>query len=372
MKILFLEPHEGTFYLFHQELAQKLITLGHEVCVSAPDGDFTQNIKDLGCIKFNAPVKRRSINPLSDLKLLIYYIKLIKNLKPNVILTFTIKPCVYGGLAAQFTHTPYIADITGLGTAIENKGVLRFIALSLYKLGLRKAAKIFFENSRDQKFFIAHKIAAQDKTRLTSGAGVNLNKFKLEDYPDSSQNIKFLFVGRIMKDKGVNELLEAFNNINNKNQPCGVEHKNLYLDIVGGCEENEYLLKLEQAHQANKNIIYHGEQQDMQKFYKESHCVILPTYHEGMANALQEASATGRPVIASNIPGCQETFDDNITGFACEPKDAQSLTQAINKFINLNHQERREMGLRAREKMQREFDKEIVVDAYIDEINKIN
>ncbi|MBQ9897793.1 MAG: glycosyltransferase, partial [Synergistaceae bacterium] len=96
----------------------------------------------------------------------------------------------------------------------------------------------------------------------------------------------------------------------------------------------------------------------------------LPTYHEGMANALQEASATGRPVIASNIPGCQETFDDNITGFACEPKDAQSLTQAINKFINLNHQERREMGLRAREKMQREFDKEIVVDAYIDEINK--
>ncbi|MBR0043438.1 MAG: glycosyltransferase family 4 protein [Synergistaceae bacterium] len=362
MKILFLEPHEGTFYLFHKELAQKLIKLGHEVCVSAPDGDFTQNIKDLGCVKLNAPVKRRSINPLSDLKLLIYYIKLIKNLKPNVILTFTIKPCVYGGLAAQFTHTPYIADITGLGTAIENKGVLRFIALSLYKLGLRKAAKIFFENSRDQKFFIAHKIAAQDKTRLTSGAGVNLNKFKLEDYPESPDGaIKFLFVGRIMKDKGINELLEAFNNFN---------RKNIYLDIVGGCEEDEYLLKLEQAHQANNNIIYHGVQHDMQKFYKASHCVILPTYHEGMANALQEASATGRPVIASNIPGCQETFDDNITGFACEPKDAQSLTQAINKFINLNHQERREMGLKAREKMQREFDKEIVVDAYIDEINK--
>ena len=364
MKILFLEPHEGTFYLFHKELAQRLIKLDNKVYVSAPEGDFTQKINELGCETYDAPVNRLSVNPFSDIKLLIYYIKLIKSLRPNIILTFTIKPCVYGGLAAQLTHTPYIADITGLSSAIENKGPLKFIAITLYKLGLRKAAKVFFENSQNQKFFIANKIVKnKDMTRLTNGAGVNLNNFKLASYPESPDGkIKFLFAGRVMREKGINELLTAFNNLNNNN---------LYLDMVGGCEEAEYLTKLEQAHKANNNIIYHGVQHDMQKFYRAAHCVILPTYHEGMANVLQEAAATGRPVIASDIPGAQEIFDDNITGFACLPKDAHSLEQAINKFINLSQQERCAMGLKGREKMQREFDKELVVDAYIDEINKI-
>ncbi|MBR1418742.1 MAG: hypothetical protein IJ576_07255, partial [Synergistaceae bacterium] len=167
MKILFLEPHEGTFYLFHKDLAQRLIKLNNKVYVSAPKGDFTQKIKELGCETSDAPVNRRSINPFQDIKLLIYYIKLIKSLKPNIILTFTIKPCVYGGLAAQLTHTPYIADITGLSSAIENKGPLKFIAITLYKLGLRKAAKVFFENAQNQKFFIANNIVKnKDMTRL--------------------------------------------------------------------------------------------------------------------------------------------------------------------------------------------------------------
>lgn len=366
MKILFLEANEGTFYLFHRELGRELVRQGHEVIVSVPFGDLIPEIEKIGCECIDAPVKRRSVNPISDLKLFFYYIKLIKKIKPDVILTYTIKPCVYGGMACRITHVPYIADITGLSTAIENKGPLKFLAMTLYKLGLKGVRRLFFENSQNLEFFVKNKLVKnRETTRLVSGAGVNLDENKLEEYlaDNGSENkTKFLFVGRIMRNKGINELLEAFKNL---------DDKNIFLDIVGGCEEDEYIAKLAAAHDFNKNIVYHGLQRNVHEFYKNSHCVILPTYHEGMANVLQEAAAAGRPVIASKIPGCMETFDDGVTGFGCEPKNTKSLENAIKKFLSLTWDERREMGLKGRRKMEREFDRTIVVNAYIEEINKI-
>lgn len=360
MRILFLEGHDGTFYHFHRELAGTLLKKNYEIFVSAPYGEFTNDIKAMGCEFINSPVKRRAVNPFADFKLFIYYIKLFKKLKPDIVLTYTIKPNVYGGMACRASKIPYIANITGLGTAIENSGILRFIAIMLYKSGLKGAKCVFFQNQQNYNLFIGKKILRDGKARLIPGSGVNLTKHALEPYPDDDSNLRFLFIGRIMRDKGINELLNVFKNINNKN---------IFLDIVGGCEEDEYISKLAAAHEINKNIIYHGSQRDVNKFYRNAHCVILPTYHEGMSNVLQEAAAAGRPVIASKIPGCMETFEDGVTGFGCEPKSAESLEHAVKKFLNLSQDERREMGLKGRSKIEREFDRSIVVNTYIDGIN---
>jgi galacturonosyltransferase len=209
--------------------------------------------------------------------------------------------------------------------------------------------------------FIVNNIVKR-KVRVLPGSGVNLIEHKFEDYPESEENIHFLFIGRIMKDKGIDELLEAARRIKQK-------YPNVHFELIGFCEEG-YEDKLQEL--MNLGIIkYHGLQDDVHSFIKNSHAVILPSYHEGMSNALLEAATTGRPVIASKITGCKETFDDGISGLGFEVKNVDSLENTIIKFIELPLEKKRAMGLAGRRKMEKEFNRQIVVLAYIEEIEKL-
>jgi len=182
------------------------------------------------------------------------------------------------------------------------------------------------------------------------------------DYPEDSEETRFLFVGRIMKDKGIEELIAAFREIHNT-------FNNIRLDIVGFYDEN-YASLISDAEKTGY-IVYHGPQKDVNKYYDKCHCVVLPSYHEGMSNVLLEASAVGRPVIATNVPGCIETFEEGVTGFGCNPKDTSSLEDAFRKFLGLSYAERKKMGAEAHKKIAREFDRAIVIKAYMDEISKL-
>ncbi len=360
-KILILANNDVGLYKFRKELIESLLDQGYEVYISLPAGYYVEKLCHMGCVFFDTPIDRRGTNPITDLKLIFYYKTLIKNIKPDVVLTYTIKPNVYGGIACKSSNTPYIANVTGLGTSIENGGLLQKTTLALYTNGLRKAACVFFQNETNRQFFIDKHIVT-GKTRLIPGSGVNLKYHCFEEYPDSDNIIKFLFIGRIMKDKGIDELLEAA-------QKVKCMYPNVQFDLVGYCEEN-YTKRLSDFE--NRGIIkYHGQQDDVHSFIKGAHAIIHPSYHEGMANVLLEAASTGRPVLASNIPGCRETFDEGVTGYGFEVRNTSALVNTIEKFIKLPYEDKKQMGIAGRAKVEREFDRQIVIDSYMEEINKI-
>lgn len=359
MRIAVLTNLDLGLYKFRKELLRELCE-HNEVYIILPQGEYIEKLEELGCRFVPLEFERRGKNPFADLKQIGGYKRTMRTIQPDVVLTYTIKPNIYGGIACRNVGIPYISNVTGLGTSIEGGGMISFIAMRLYRTGLKKAECVFFQNKANMDFFTNNKLV-QGRIRLIPGSGVSLKDHVMESYPSSEEGIRFLFVGRIMRDKGIEELLNAIRVVRQ-------DFENASVDIVGGSDE-DYSEELKSAVE-NGSIHYHGLQFEMHSFYKECHCVVLPSYHEGMANVLLEASSTGRPVIATRVPGCRETFEEGITGFGCEPRSTSSLAEAMRKFLALSHEQREAMGRAAREKMEREFDRKIVVDAYLEEIEK--
>ncbi|MCZ8537252.1 glycosyltransferase family 4 protein [Paenisporosarcina quisquiliarum] len=358
VKILILANNSVGLYKFRKELIEKL-TKENEVYISLPDGDYISKLKEFNCKFINTPISRRGTNPISDIKLLMSYNRIINEIKPEIILTYTIKPNVYGGIAARISKVPYIANITGLGTAVENNGILQKITLFLYKLALKNAKCVFFQNKGNAEF-MKSKIVINNY-RLIPGSGVNLKEYSVMEYP-SDKTIKFLFIARIMKEKGIEQYLEAAEYFNEK-------HSNIEFHILGYCEEL-YADKLKDMHDIGI-INYHGMQDNVIDFHKTSHCTIHPTYYpEGMSNVLLETAACGRPVITTNRSGCREIVEHMKTGYIVEQKNTRDLISKIENFIGLENKAKRQMGLDGRKKVEKEFDRNIIVNAYIEEIEK--
>ncbi|AYW46465.1 glycosyltransferase family 4 protein [Tetragenococcus koreensis] len=360
-KVLFLVNHDVVIYNFRRELVEHLLSENYQVIISSPYGERIDQLIEMGCVYDEVKIERHSTNPLDDMKLFLYYKKIMKKYEPDVVLTYTIKPNVYGAMAAKIAKIPCIANITGLGTALEKKGVMQKITLTLYKIAFSKISKVFFQNTENLEFFREHGIATK-RHRLLPGSGVNLNHFQLMDYPPDDV-VKFVFVSRIMKEKGIDQYLGMAEYIKQK-------YPNVEFHILGFCEDSyEKVLKKMQQ----RNIIkYHGMQSDVRNFHKFSHCTIHPTYYpEGMSNVLLESAACGRPIITTNRSGCREIIDDEVNGYIVEQEDTNDLIEKVEKFLSLNFEEKKAMGLAGRKKVEREFDRKIIVDAYQEEINVI-
>lgn len=357
MNILILANNDSGLYKFRKELIQELIDKENKVFISLPEGDYIPALEKLGCYFIRTPFERRGMNPFKDLKLLFQYIKIIKKINPNIVLTYTIKPNIYGGIVCRARGIRYIENITGLGTAIENNGLLSKVLLFLYRIGLKNASQIFFQNKENLNYFKANKIV--QKGRLIPGSGVNLNEHSFEEYPEESP-IRFLFIGRIMKDKGIDELLSCARQIK-------LKYSNVSFDLIGEFDEKKYRAKLDVLEKEGI-IRYLGQQDNVHIFIQNHHAVILPSYHEGLSNVLLEAAACGRPVLATQVPGCRETYDDGISGIGFQAKDSIALISAVEKFINLPYEKKRQMGICGRQKAMQEFDRRLVIDAYMEEI----
>ena len=358
-KILILANKDITLLYFRKELIEKLILEKNEVTVCFPKSDKVPEFINMGCKFIDIEMDRRGTNPIKDISVIFNYIKIIKKIKPDIVLTFTIKPNLYGGIACQLKKIPYIANITGLGTALQKEGILKKITIFLYHIAFKKIKCCFMQNEDNMKVFEKYKIA-DDKRKLIPGSGVNLTKYKLLDYPKETDNLEFLFIGRIMKEKGIDLYIETAKYIRNK-------YKNTRFHVIGYCEQ-DYENTLEDL-QKQGIIIYHGKQDNMIAFYKLSCCTIHPTYYpEGMSNVLLESAASGRPVITTDKPGCREIVDNKVTGFIVKPQDLEDLKSTVEKFINMLYEEKVNMGLKGRKKVEKEFDRNIVINKYIDEI----
>lgn len=358
--VLILVNHEIVIYNFRKELVEKLISEGYKVIISCPYGKNIDNLTSLGSIHVDSTIDRRGINPIKDIKLFFHYKKLINKYKPDVLLTYTIKPNIYGGLVSRLTKTPIVANVTGLGTAIEKEGLLQYITTKLYKYSLKKANTIFYQNKQNQNFMISKGIKGQ-KYLLIPGSGVNIEDFKYLEYPPKS-TIHFIYVGRVMKAKGIDYYLELAKTFKAK-------YKNTTFHILGDYEE-DYQLLLDD-YQRKGYIVYHGKVDDVRKFYEIAHAIVHPTFHEGMSNVLLEAASSGRPLIASNIPGCVEIIDEGVNGFTFDLKNQFSLNATIDKFINLSYEKKKQMGLNARESVTLKFDRKKIVNIYLDVIKNI-
>ncbi|PAV31094.1 glycosyltransferase family 1 protein [Virgibacillus profundi] len=360
-KVLILVNHDVVIYNFRLELVEKLLEDGYEVFISSPYGERIDDLVNIGCKYIEATINRHGLNVYQEWKLLKYYKKIMKQIKPDVVLTYTIKPNIYGGLAAKSLRIPYIANITGLGTAVENEGIMQKVSVALYKAAFQKVSKVFFQNEENRQFFVNNKIAI-GKHEVIPGSGVNLKHFNLLEYPSSSI-VEFVFISRIMKEKGIEQYIEAAKYIR-ANYPFTKFH------ILGFCEGDyeEELNSLEK-----EDILqYHGMQRDIRKFLSTSHCTIHPTYYpEGMSNVLLESAASGRPIITTNRSGCREIVDEGINGYLVEQKNSENLIRKIEEFISLSHEQKSEMGLAGRKKVEREFDRQIVVNAYLKAIDEI-
>ena len=353
-KVVILVNDVTTILQFRCELIRELVSLGHEVIVSVPESDRIKEIEDLGAKVVRTAVARHGKNPLKDIKLYRDYKKLVKEVKPDIVFTYTIKPNIYGGMACGKLKVPFVANVTGLGVA-GDKGILQKLMLWLYKKGLKKAKSVFFQNKANLEFFTQKKIV-KENTILLPGSGVNVERFSFEEFP-KDQKPNLIFVGRIIKDKGVFELAEAIKSI---------DKDSVNLTVVGDVEYGSV-----NPFEGIENVKCVGFHKDVKPFLKEAFAIVLPSYHEGMANVLLEAAATGRGVIASNIPGCRETFDEGVSGFGFEVKNVESLTKALNNYLALTYEEKKNMGKAGREKMEKQFDRKIVVGEYVKQINSL-
>ncbi len=342
---------------------EKLVSDHHEVYVSVPEDEYTSELESTGVrIIHNDRLERRGTNPLKDLKLFKYYKNILKEIMPDVVFTYTIKPNVYGGYACGRLKIPYIVNVTGLGTAVQNGGLMQKITLLLYKIGIKKAKRVFFQNEENLKFMISHNTVRREQTGLLPGSGVNTDQHCYEPYPENDDHIIFTTVGRIMKDKGIDEILNAAEIIRAK-------YPQTEFRLIGDYDE-KYEETVKQ-YESRGVIRYLGFQKDVHPYMAESHAIIHASYHEGMSNILQEASSTGRPVIATDVHGCIEIIDPGVTGLVFKVKNADSLAETIEKFINMPHEEKENMGKAGREKMIREFSRKIVIEKYINEISEI-
>lgn len=358
-KILFLANHFHTLFAFRKELIQKLVGEGHDVYLSIPE-DNDDYFKNMGCQIIITNIDRRGVNPKNDLKLLYFYKKMIPDINPDIIFSYTIKPNIYGCLASGKRYKQ-VCNVTGTGAIFLKDSLVANICKVLYKLSIRNSYKVFFQNTGDRDFFIRNKLV-NNNYEMLPGSGCNLEEHSFKQMPIDNI-IRFIFIGRVMKLKGIDEYLEAAKFVKSK-------YPNTEFIVAGWNEEEKYKKIVEEYH--NKGFInYIGFRKDISNWIEKCHCTILPSHGgEGIPNVLLESAAIGRACIGSKINGSIDVIEDNVTGYLFETGNTKSLVKKIESFISLSTQEKANMGKLARIKIEREFDRNIVINKYCDEVEK--
>jgi galacturonosyltransferase len=362
-RVLVFANHNSTLFNFRRELLSRLVAEQYSVTVALPAHERNQAFKDLGCDVIEIPLSRFGTNPVRELSTQRSFLKVLRNVSPDVVLTYTAKPNIYGGLAAQFCGVPYISTVTGLGAAFQTESLVRRITSLLQRWAYRRASRVFFQNADNLDTFQRIGVV-QAQGSVLPGSGVNLELHRLEPYAPDDGLTRFVTVARIRSDKGFDELFEVIKRV------CA-RRSDVEFHIVGWYEDDSYRDAVSEI-AADHPVVVHGSvsPERVHEILSQSHALIHPTHHEGMANAVLEAAATGIPCLATNIPGCREAIKDGVTGLLYPVRQADALEAAVMRFLELSWDERRAMGLAGHHKMASEFDREGVVDQYLGEIRR--
>lgn len=351
---------------FRLDLIKLLQSEGYKVIAVAPSDSYVSKLERLGVTCYNVNLNPKGINPVNELSLIYNYYNLFKELKPDVILSYTIKPNIYGNFAAYLLNIPTINNISGLGTLFIKKSLTTNIVIKLYKLSLSSSRHVFFQNNDDRLFFTNNKLVEPNTASIIPGSGVDVNKFSC--IRTKNEGNKFLFVGRLILDKGVLEYLEAAVLVLKKYP----QKEFLLVGELG--YKNKTALNEEQLKYFTDNysqIKYLGKTDDIVSLLNSVDVMVLPSYREGLPKSLIEAAAMNLPVITTNVPGCKDVVDDEYNGFLCKLKSANSLKNAIFRIISLTDKERLDFGANGRKKIINKFSSVIVNKIYMNKINEI-
>ncbi len=368
--IALLTNNDDDIYCFRKELIEEIIDAGYEMLISCPDGEKFELMKHLEYRYDDPVIDRRGTNIVADAKLFIHYFKLFLKNKPSVVLTYTAKPNVYAGLAAYLLRIPVISNVTGFGSVLNEGGLKQKLIMSLFRFSFRRSACVMFQNSTNMKL-AEDSGMVKGEHKLIPGSGVNTDRYPLQPYPDggngkNGEKVVFNYIGRILHDKGVDDYIEAAKRIKS-------EYSNTEFNMLGFIEPTEMHYKKLLSELEEKDIVkYRGSQKDIKPFVAAAHATIHPsTYGEGMSNVLLESASSGRPIISTDNPGCQETFIDGETGFIYHGGDVDALCGQIRRFLALPNDERKIMGEKGREYIKANFSRKIVIEAYLEKINEL-
>ncbi|MBE5828314.1 MAG: glycosyltransferase family 4 protein [Butyrivibrio sp.] len=362
-KALILANSSSGLFDFRNELLTGLMEEGFEVVLSLPDDLKVKELTDEGCRVIHTDINRRGVNPVQDMALFGAYKRLLKTERPDIVITYTIKPNIYGGFASRLLGVPYISTVTGLGSTFERGGILLKLIVAMYKVSLKGCRCLFFQNEYNHQVFEKHGIRGK-KAVVVNGSGVNLDKHRFEEYPGHKDDVtRFLYIGRLMKEKGTEELLYAA-------KKAHEEYGDKVSFAAVGYSEEDFEDQVKEAEASGyfKSIPY---QKDIHPYIKEADAIVHPSYHEGMSNVLMEAAATGRPVITTDISGCKEIVEKDVSGILCEPRSKEALYKAISEFMGMSLQKRANMGKAARNHVEQKFDRRSIILTYINEIKEI-
>ena len=353
MRVAIVTNTSWNIYNFRMGLVRLLKQKGHEVITIAPYDQYSEALAR-ETRYFPVKMKQKGTNPLSDLTIITQLLKIYRTEQPDCILHFTIKPNIYGAIASSLAGIPCINTVSGLGTVFLHNGLVSSIAKRLYRFAFRFPRIVIFQNNDDRLLFISMKLVDPSKTQLFPGSGVNIEKFLPSPLRKNSDFV-FLLVARLLKDKGINEYAEAARLVKTK-------HSNVKFLLAGGPEEDPVLgISMDSVRQW-ENL---GFQDDIPALLRKADCVVLPSYREGTPKSLLEAAATGRPLLASDVPGCREVVNEGFNGFLFPVKDPSSLAGKMEKMLLLPAAEIEELGKNSRTLIENRFSEEIVTHKYL-------
>lgn len=358
-KIVILSNTVGVVYKFKLELLKELKKMNYSVYLLAHnenEDSYLNEIKKIGINFINIKIDRRGKNIFKDINLFIEYIKFIIKINPEYIYTFTIKPNIYGGIISRILNKKYIVTITGLGTIFQKKNLVQILTKYIYKYSLKKSKKIFFENNENKIFFIEQGIINSNQGTVLPGSGVNIKRFYPMEKKENKNKI-FIFIGRIMKEKGIEEYIKVSKMITEK-------IKDVEFWVVGTFEEIKYKDEIINS----KSLKYKGVYQDIREVIKECDYLIQPSYHEGMSNVILEASAMGKIVLATNIPGCKEAIYNK--NFLFEKNNVTSLKETILNILRISHKDYQDLAKEQREYIIENFSRNFVIRKNIEVLTK--
>lgn len=345
-------------------LVNSLLEHGHEVTAIAPKDEYTHLLIDAGCNYQEVTMDSRGANVIKDLGLIFELLGIYRRVKPDVILHYTIKPNIYGTLAASILRIPTVNNVCGLGTAFLNKGIVSRIAIGMYKLAFKFPKLVYFQNDDDKKFFEENNIIRNNATQVLPGSGINLAHFKPSE---SAKNKKFTFllISRLIHDKGIIEYIDAVKYLKEKGVDANfqilgnkdTEHRRgISEDIINSWIDN--------------NIVeYLGSTDDVRPYINKADCIVLPSYREGTPKSLLEAASSAKPIVATNVAGCTNIVQDNVNGMLCNVKDSQDLANKLEAMSELPKKRLIEMGIESRKIVEQRFDEKIVIDSYLNTIS---
>ena len=369
MRVALVINTSWNIYNFRMGLIRALMEEGHEMVCIAPTDVYSDKIMEEGCRLIPFKMDSRGVNPMKDLALFFELRKIYKEIKPDIILHYTIKPNIYGTLAARSLKIPVINNVCGLGSSFIRGGIISSIVKQLYKFSFKYAQKVFFQNEDDIDLFTSQQVVDSVISETIPGSGINTMHFKPKDteIKDRNDHFTFLMISRIIIDKGVYEYIEAARKL--KTEAPAVKFQ--ILGQIDNHSTHGIAPEIIQKWIDDGVIEYLGTADDVRPYISGSDCVVLPSYREGTPRSLLEASGMAKPVISTNTAGCRQVVEDNISGLLCEPKSAESLFRKMKEMIELPIEKRAQMGSNGRQKIMNEYDENLVITKYSNSIQEI-